>query len=339
MDAKQWFREAKYGMMVHWGLYTLLGGEWQGRRMQGIGEWAQQYYRIPIAEYEKLARAFNPVFFDADEWVQMACDAGFRYVVITAKHHDGFCLYHTKVDRWNVVDATPFGRDIIAELADACARRNMKLGLYYSQDLDWHEPNGGGGPLGKSWAGETGREGDAYWTNNWDFPDEAAKNYAQCFEEKIKPQVKELLTGYGELCLMWFDCPSSITPEQSRELAALVKHHQPDCLINSRIGNGIGDYHSTGDNQHDFDVGALAASREKHSVLSGLYECPATLNDTWGYKPYDNNWKSPQEVLELLNRLDARGVNLLLNVGPDPLGRIPAPAQQIFRAVGSRLQK
>ena len=138
---------------------------------------------------------------------------------------------------------------------------------------------------------------------------------------------------------MWFDCPSSISPEQSRELAALVKHHQPDCLINSRIGNGIGDYHSTGDNQHDFDAGALAASREKHSVLSGLYECPATLNDTWGYKPYDNNWKSPQEVLELLNRLDSRGVKLLLNVGPDPLGRIPAPAQRIFRAVGSRLQK
>lgn len=335
MTNTEWFREAKYGMMVHWGLYSILGGEWQGKRMNGIGEWIQQYYRIPVREYEKLAGIFNPIYFDADEWVKMAGDAGFRYIVITAKHHEGFCLFHTKVDRWNVVDATPFGRDVIAELADACARHNMKLGLYYSQDLDWHEPNGGGGPLGKTWAGETGIPGDAYWTNNWDFPDEAAKNYTQCFEDKIKPQVTELLTNYGDLCLIWFDTPSSISPEQSRELYGLVKHYQPDCLVNSRIGNGIGDYHSTGDNEHDFDPAAHHAGR--HSVTTGLYECAATLNDTWGYKAFDANWKSPQEVVALKDRLNARGVNMLLNVGPDALGRIPAPAQEIFRAVGKSI--
>lgn len=129
-----------------------------------------------------------------------------------------------------MVDATPFGRDVIGELAEACDKQGIKLGLYYSQDLDWHEANGGGWPGGKSWAGETGKEGDAYWVNNWDFPDNDKKNYTQCFEEKIKPQVKELLTGYGDLCLIWFDTPLTISPKQSKELFDMVKHYQPNSV-------------------------------------------------------------------------------------------------------------
>ena len=333
MDNRQWFKEAGYGMMAHWGLYSLLAGEYRGRRVGlDYAEWIQSYMPIPNAEYEQLAKCFNPIYFNADEWIKLAKDAGMKYFVLTSKHHDGFALFHSKVDKFNVVDATPFKRDVVEELANACARHDIKLGLYYSQELDWHHPHGGGYDQFVPCSGTS-------WDNNWDWPDRSAKNFDICFEEKIKPQVQELLTNYGELCLIWFDVPHTISPEQSLELNKLVKRYQPDCLINSRIGNGIGDYHSTGDNQHDFDAAALAASHEKHSVLSGLYECPATLNDTWGYKPYDNNWKSPQEVLDLLGRLDARGVNLLLNVGPDPLGRIPAPAQEIFRAVGRRLQK
>ena len=329
MTNKEWFRSAKYGMMIHWGLYSLLAGEWQGKRMNGIGEWIQQFYRIPCAEYEKLAKIFNPIYFNAAEWVRLAKDSGMEYMVVTAKHHEGFCMYHTAVDRWNVVDATPFGRDVIAELAEACYKHGLKLGLYYSQDLDWHEPNGGGWPAGKTWAGETGIPGDAYWVNNWDFPDDARKNYTQCFEDKIKPQVTELMKNYGDICLIWFDTPQTISPAQSKELFDLVKHYQPECLVNSRIGNGLGDYHSTGDNEVDFDPNAISFP---------LYECPATLNDTWGYKAFDNNWKPKEEVIALKDRLNARGINYLLNVGPDALGRIPGPAQDILRAVGGHIR-
>ncbi len=323
MTGKEWFKQAKFGMMIHWGLYAVLGGEWKGQRMSGIGEWIQQYYRIPIAEYEKLAKVFNPIYFDADEWVKLAKDAGMNYMVVTSKHHEGFAMFRTKVDKWNVVDATPFGRDVIGELANACARHGLRFGVYYSQELDWHEPNGGGWTRGKTWAGCSGKAGDAYWVNNWDFPDDEHKNFTQCFEEKIKPQVTELLTNYGDLCLIWFDTPHTIKPEQSQELYDLVKRYQPECLINSRIGNGRGDYRSWGDNQIPDEY-----------MKDGLFESPATLNDTWGYKSFDNNWKSAERVLELKQHLNERGINYLLNVGPDALGRIPAPAIDILRRVG-----
>jgi len=316
MDNKAWFKQAKYGMMIHWGLYSLLAGEWNGRRMEDIGEWAQQFFRIPNAEYHKLASIFNPILFDAEEWVRLAKDADMNYMVFTAKHHEGFAMYHSKVSKFNIVDATPFGRDVLGELAEACYKHNMKLGLYYSQDLDWSEPNGGGWPAGKTWCG-----GKAYWVNNWDFPDDANKNYTQCFETKIKPQVKEILTGYGDLCLIWFDTPCTISPEQSDELYTMVKKYQPNCLINSRIGNGRGDYTSAGDNEIPND--------DKGEML---YETPATLNDTWGYKSFDNNWKNANEVRRIREHLNNRGINYLLNVGPDYLGRIPAPAIEILKA-------
>ena len=339
-DNKIWFPQAKFGLMVHWGLYALIGGEWKGQRMPYIGEWAQQYFRIPKAEYERLAPAFNPVLFDAEEWVRLAEDAGMKYMVVTAKHHEGFCMFHTKVDKWNIVDATPFKRDVIAELAEACYKHGLKFGVYYSQEIDWHEPNGGGWTRGKTWG-----NGCAYWVNNWDWPDDEHKDFSQCFEDKIKPQVTELLTNYGDLCLIWFDTPHTISAAQSQELYDLVKHYQPNCLVNSRIGNGLGDYRSTGDNQVNFDkaegmqrkdTGARAAEVK---VNTGLYECPATLNDTWGYKHFDNNWKSADKVLDLKESLNARGINYLLNVGPDALGRFPAPAVEILREAGRRLQK
>lgn len=323
MENKNWFREAQFGMMVHWGLYSLLGGEWKGKRMAQpyIGEWIQQYYRIPIAEYEKLAAAFNPVMFDAEEWVKLAKDAGMHYMVVTSKHHEGFCMFRTRVDKWNIVDATPFGRDVIAELAEACYKHGMKFGVYYSQEIDWHEPNGGGWTKGKTWSG-----GAAYWVNNWDFPDDAHKDFSQCFRDKIKPQVTELLTNYGDLALIWFDTPGVISPEQSRELYDLVKHYQPACLVNSRIGNGMGDYTSCGDNEIPDDY------------KTTLYESPATLNDTWGYKSFDANWKDADHVLAIKNHLNERGINYLLNVGPDHLGRIPAPACDILCEVGRRIR-
>ena len=318
MDAKKWFKEeAKFGLMIHWGLYSLLAGEYKGRRMDEIAEWIQSYFRIPNAEYGRLTDAFNPVFFNADEWVNLAKSAGMSYIVMTAKHHEGFCLFDSGVDDFNAVRGTPFGRDIIGEMAEACRRAGMKFGLYYSQELDWHEPNGGG------YLPEQLNVGGMHWTNNWDFPNDDQKDFEQCFRKKILPQVREILTKYGDLCLIWFDTPHKITPEQSRELYDLVKSLQPDCLINSRIGNGMGDYRSMGDNEIPDEW-----------MGEALVECPATLNDTWGFKYYDDNWKEPGKVLAIKKHLNERGVNYLLNVGPDHLGRIPAPALEILKRVG-----
>lgn len=317
MTNREWFKQAKFGMMVHWGLYSLPAGEWKGQRMPFVGEWAQSYFRIPNAEYSELASAFNPILFDADAWVRLALEAGMQYLVVTSKHHDGFAMYHSRVDAYNICDRTPFGRDVIAELAEACQRHGLKLGLYYSQELDWHEPDGGGYTSGRT------NCGCMSWTNDWDFPDNDRKDFRHCFEGKIKPQVEELLRNYGELCLIWFDTPGVITSEQSSELFRLVKKHQPDCLVNTRIGNGLGDYRSMGDNEiPDAFMG------------EELVETAATLNDTWGYKSFDQNWKPAEEVMRIKNHLNQRGVNYLLNVGPDYLGRIPAPSVDILRQVG-----
>ena len=321
---KKWFSEAQYGMMIHWGLYSLLGGEWKGRVMNGpdlLAEWAQQYFRIPNAEYAKLAKVFNPIFFNADEWVQIARDAGMKYIVITSKHHDGFAMFRSKVSSFNIVDATPFGRDPIEELAEACRRHGLKLGLYYSQDLDWHEKDGGGEQMGKTWG-----DGSAYWVNNWDFPNPAEKNFARYFEGKAVPQVEEILTQYGDICLVWFDIGNTLTEDQSYRLYTLVRKLQPGCLVNSRIGGGsrtgtnkriVCDYTSSEDNE----IPKSLAERK-----GMLYESCATTNDSWGYKSSDQNWKSPEMIRKAREHLKSIGANYLLNVGPDGLGRIPAMA-------------
>lgn len=320
--ARKWFREAQFGLMVHWGLYCLPAGEWKGRRIQHIGEWIQSYFRIPNAEYHRLTDVFNPILFNAEEWVKLAQDAGMKYIVVTSKHHEGFAMFHSKVSKFNIADATPFKRDVIGELAEACRKHGMKLGLYYSQEIDWSEPNGGGVKGGHTWGG-----GQATWTNDWDFPDNASKNYSQCFEDKILPQVEEILTQYGDLCLIWFDTPWDITPEQSGTLVDMVHHFQPSCLVNSRVGNNRFDYKSMGDNE---------IPQDDKSGQEMLYESACTLNDTWGYKSFDNNWKSPSKIISIRRHLNSHGLNYLLNVGPDALGRIPVPAQDILREVGRR---
>ncbi len=317
-ENREWFKSAGFGMMIHWGLYSILGGEWRGKRMDYIGEWVMSRFEIPIAEYERLAGIFNPIYFDAEEWVLTAKAAGMQYMVVTAKHHEGFAMYRSAVDPYNIVDATPFGRDVIGELANACARHGLRLGLYYSQNIDWHEPHGGGYDM-KFY--HTNRGGMS-WDNDWDFPDRTKKDYRICFEKKIRPQVEEILTKYGDLCLMWFDTPFGLDEEYSDELVALVRKHQPHCLINSRVGNGRGDYRSCGDN------------KLPEEPSDELMEAPVTLNRTWGYKSFDNDWKSPDEIGRILARCRACGANLLLNVGPDGLGRLPAPAVDILRAFG-----
>lgn len=319
-------------MMAHWGLYSLLGGEYKGRRVDDYAEWIQSFMPIKSEEYSALAKVFNPIYFNADEWIRLAKDAGMKYFVFTSKHHDGFAMYHSKADKFNIVDATPFGRDVTAELAEACYRHGLKFGLYYSQELDWHHPHGGGYDNPNRCSGVS-------WDNSWDYSDRQAKNFDICFEEKIKPQVKEILTGYGDLCLIWFDVPHTISPEQSLELNHLVKEYQPDCLINSRIGNGAYDYVSLNDNEYPSEKGEADASIDPNSLEGfkvspyGLYETPATMNSSWGYKSYDSNYLSPEIIAQSRNKLNSMGVNYLLNVGPDPLGRIPSlSAEALLKA-------
>lgn len=332
MDAHKWFKEAKYGMMVHWGLYSLLGGEYKGEKVSSYAEWAQTYFRIPNAEYEKLATAFNPVYFNADEWVRFAKECGMKYIVVTSKHHEGFAMFKSRADKFNVVDATPFGRDVMAELAEACYKHDMKLGLYYSQDLDWHEKNGGG------YLSNHIPNAGTTWDNSWDFPDEEHKDFTECFENKIMPQVEEILTGYGDLCLIWFDVPMTINESQSRRIYEAVKKYQPNCLINSRLGNGAYDYVSLGDNEiPDKFEDTTGKAVDMNSIGGfkpspyGLYETAATLNDTWGFSYHDHNWKTPEFIRSTREKLNGMGINYLINVGPDPLGRITADAQRILR--------
>ena len=326
MDNRTWFREAGYGMMAHWGLYSLLAGEYRGRRVRDYAEWIQSFMPIPNDEYGLLAKSFHPVYFNADEWIRLAKDAGMKYFVFTSKHHDGFAMFRSKADPFNVVDATPFRRDVVEELANACARHGLKFGLYYSQELDWRHPHGGGYDKFSPCSGTS-------WDNNWDYPDRKKKDFSICFEEKIKPQVEEILTNYGELCLLWFDVPHTITPAQSLELNRLVKRRQPNCLINSRIGNGAYDYVSLGDNEYPdaipdtVDADLNSCDGFKYSPY-GLYETAGTMNSSWGFKYFDQNWITPERIREHREKLNSVGINYLLNVGPDGLGRIPSFCQE-----------
>jgi hypothetical protein len=268
---------------------------WKGQEIRGIGEWIMNRAKIPVKEYEKLAEQFNPVKFNADEWVQIAKDAGQKYMVITSKHHDGFAMYHSLASKYNVVDATPFKRDVCKELADACARNDMRLGFYYSQAQDWHEPNGIG--------------------NTWDFGPDDKKDFDEYFNGKAIPQVREILTGYGPVCLVWFDTPKNVmTEERSMKLKNVVHELRPACLIDGRIGKAGADYQSTGDN------------KIPDAVKPGDWETPATLNDTWGFKTNDNNWKSGQPAHLQSRRYRQQGRQLPAERRADERG--PHPAAQ-----------
>ncbi|MEM2740186.1 MAG: alpha-L-fucosidase, partial [Candidatus Bathyarchaeia archaeon] len=304
-----------FGMFIHWGLYAIPAGVWRGRCIPGIGEWIMYNARIPVGEYEKLAERFNPTKFNAREWVRIAKDAGMKYIVITAKHHDGFCMFDTKYTDYNIVRRTPFGRDPLGELAEACRMEGVKLGFYYSQTLDWHHPDGMG--------------------NDWDY-DLSKQNFTKYFREYVEPQVEELLENYRPVAVLWFDITTPI-PELACELRDLVRRLSPDTIISGRIGGRIGrptipsrglaDYISMGDNQ-------IPDRR-----VDDDWEVPMTLNDTWGYKSYDHNWKSPGRVIQILVEVVSKGGNLLLNVGPTAEGEIPKPSVDILLEVGRWLRK
>ena len=302
----KWFSKAKYGLFIHWGLYAMMGGIYQGEEVPYGAEWIMKNARIPLGEYRKNQERFNPKKFDAEKWVKYAAGWGMKYLVFTAKHHDGFAMYDTKVSDYNVMN-TPFGRDVVRELSIACEKYGIVFCLYYSQMQDWEDENG--------------------WGNDWDFQENEKKDFEKYFREKVKPQVKELLTCYAKIGLIWFDTPYTMPEIFCRELKDWVKKWQPDCLINGRIGYGLGDYRQMSDNE----IPVLA--------FHGLWETPVTLNDTWGYSSVDQNWKTPKEILGKLVDAVGKGGNLLLNIGPDGIGNIPEGSVAVLEEVGRWIEK
>lgn len=308
---KSWFRKLRCGAFLHWGLYAIPGGVWKGREVDYIGEWIQALLRIPNEEYSQLAREFNPVDFDADKLVSAFARAGLGYLVFTAKHHDGFCLFETQYSDYNSMNS-PCHRDFVRELSEACARHGVKMGLYYSHCLDWHEKDGcDPRPVGKNM-------GLCSWGNDWDFPDQGEKDFGRYFQGKVLPQVQELMTHYGPISVFWADCPfPDVTAERARQLVDLVHRLQPRCLVNSRICGveKMGDYGTLGDNE--VPAGVSPEDFPSEGII--------TLNDTWGYKRHDHHWKSVRAVEGILLDSAQAGANLLVNFGPDGQGNLPAP--------------
>ena len=322
-DRLGWFGEAKFGMMIHWGLYSVLGGEWRGKQMPIVGGELDRYLaghnvemimeglRIPLADYREVAPQFNPVKFGAQQWVSLAKATGMKYLVITAKHQDGFAMFHSKVSQYNIVDSTPFKRDPLRELSEACRREGIRFCVYYSQRDDWADPNS--------------------YANYWDFH-QTKRDYEKYYKGKAQAQVRELLTGYGPVGLIWFD-HGMYTPQMAQQMVNLVHSLQPRCLVNSRVlvdsyfGKSwpelAGDYESLGDRE-------LPASGSQQ-----YFETPQTLNHSWGYNKIDNGWKPPREVVHQLVDVVSKGGNYLLDVGPTGEGIIPQPAVDIFEKVGA----
>ncbi|MCK0157295.1 alpha-L-fucosidase [Cellulophaga sp. F20128] len=303
------FDEGNFGMFIHWGLFSKLAGEWKGKTYYGIGEWLMnpRVANIPPAEYMETAKSFNPKDFDAKKIAQLAKDAGMKYIIITSKHHDGFAMFDSKASDFNIVDASPFARDPMKELSKACHDIGLGFGFYYSHNQDWTTPGATGGP-------KVDEEGKAA-----DFED--------YFYNKCKPQVKEICTNYGDIDFVWFDTPGAIEKKYVTELVDMVKELQPNAMMCSRVGHGLGDYASIGDMQ------------VPTKNLPGLWETCDTNNDSWSYAWYDNNFKKPEEILNRLISTVGRGGSYLFNVGPDGLGVVPEIGQNFLEETGAWIKK
>ena len=301
------FKDGNYAMFIHWGLFSTIAGKWKDKTYYGIGEWIMnpRMAGIPVEEYKNLAHTFNPDQFDAKAVVQLAKAAGMKYIVITSKHHEGFAMFKS-AHPFNVVDATPFQRDIIKELSEACREADLGFGLYYSHFQDWTSPGASGGPK--------------------DHADGSKATFEQYFRDKCYPQVKEICTKYGPLEVIWFDTPGSMPKENVVELHDLVRKTQPKALLGSRIGHGMGDYESLGD---------MEVPLER---VDGLWEACDTTNDSWAYAWYDSNWKDSREILVRVVSTVARGGTYLLNIGLDGKGNIPTLCQKFLKKSGDWIQ-
>lgn len=308
-----WWRQARFGMFIHWGLYAVPAGTSHGKPVNGGGEWIMNNASIPVADYKRLAPQFNPTRFNAHDWVALAKEAGMKYIVITAKHHDGFAMYGSKVDPFNIVNATPFKRDPLKELAAEARKQGIKLGFYYSQDQDWTAPGGA--------AIKTGNHQPP--TFHWDKAQDGS--FANYVHRKSLPQVKELLENYDP-AILWYDTPTSdMTPQLASEFVALTNRY-PNLIWNNRLGGGY-----AGDSE----------TPEQHIPPQGYpgrdWETCMTMNDTWGYKSTDTNFKSTGTLIRTLVDVASKGGNYLLNIGPEANGVIPAAEVVRLKAIGKWL--
>ena len=302
----QWWQDAKFGLFLHWGLYSI--GEWNGKPQKG-NEHFMFAEKIPLKEYAKIGETFKPTHFNADAWAKSAKDAGMKYVVITAKHHDGFAMYNSPSDNYNIVKATAYQHDPMIDLATACKKYNLKLCFYYSLGRDWASPEA-------TWPVANNKAG-----NTWDFPNETAKDNNKYIENKVKPQLKELLTQYGPVGAIWFDTPEGTTPAQSESIRKLILSIQPNCIINSRIGNGFRDY--------EVSEQKIIAEKELKP-----WESCITMSGKWGFSKFDKAWKSPELLVRHLVEIVCKGGNLLLNIGPDSLGEFPEQSTKNLSEIG-----
>lgn len=330
LDKMQWWSDAKFGMFVHWGPYCLYGGVYNGHRQaRGGAEWILNRCKIPVAEYVENARNFHPDGFDADALVETAQAAGMKYLVLTAKHHDGFAMYHSQVDSFNIIDHTGFTRDVLDEVVQSCRRHGMKFGFYYSQIEDWTHPGGTAGRrmMKEGWPNPDSTRINQYileHEGHWD-PVQLTKSFDEFFEEVSLPQIRELLSRYPDVSTIFFDYPKVISSEQARKIMDVIDQYCPQAVVNDRLRRPDfpGDYKTPE---------CMIPTQED---VAGVYwETCNNVGNSWGYKSWENKWKSSDRIIDDIIKIAARGGNLLLNVGPDPQGQIPQPALDCLDGVG-----
>ncbi len=302
-DRTRWFHEARFGIFIHWGVYAVPAGEYKGQPVGWIGEWIMHSAQIPVAEYRAFAKDFTASAYDPAVWADLFREAGARYVIITAKHHEGFSLYDSAVSDWDVAGSSPAGNDLLTPLRDAVRARGMKFGLYFSQAQDWVHPGGGAYGRDTMWDPAQIADFDAY------------------LHDVALPQTRELIERYSP-DILWWDTPVNMTPERARPFAELLASN-PRIITNDRLG---GDY--PGDTK----------TPEQHIPPRGypgeMFEVCMTMNDTWGFKKADHNWKTSREIIRNLSDIASKGGNFLLNVGPDATGTIPAPSVEVLKGLG-----
>ena len=332
----KWWREARFGMFIHWGPYSILGGVYNDY-LQRVGgtEWIMNRCKIPVKEYQEITKTFNPVKYDAEAWVKMAKDAGMKYLVITAKHHDGFAMFKTKASKYNIVDFTPYGKDVLDALAKACRKHDMKLGFYYSQIQDWNNPGGTTSrrTMDQGWPNPKANEIDEYTqahNGSWD-PLQQTATRKEYFNNIAIPQIKELLTNYGDIAIFFWDTPTGMTEEYAKKINDLFKDY-PHIITNDRLIRGSKKY--TGDYKTPEQI--IPTVKQ----LDGTdWETNMTLNDSWGYKKRGCVWKTSETLILNLVDIVSKGGNYLLNIAPDGEGGIPEINYHRLKEIGNWMKK
>ncbi|PQV48969.1 alpha-L-fucosidase [Jejuia pallidilutea] len=306
-ERMEWWQEARFGMFIHWGIYTKLAGFYNGKAQPNSAEWIMNRAEIPIAEYEKLAEDFNPTQFNAKEFVGLAKEAGMKYMVITAKHHDGFSMFHSKASDYNIVDATPFKRDILKELAKECQEQGIKFGFYYSQAQDWHHPGGMG--------------------NHWDKSIKRVSSDEYVYEKAL-PEVKQLLTEYGPIAIFWWDTPRKMTKSVVDSLHHITTALQPRIITNDRLGDDYPGDHKT-----------FERNGPRYKPEAKYWELCQPISGSWGYRSDDDNFKSIPTLIRNLIDQASKGGNYLLNVSPTHEGTLKQEAVERLKAIGQWMDK